>query len=89
MCSVCVSPCGGHLFTVSWDKKAKMWDVQTGAELRSFEGHSDTVRSVCVSPCGGHLFTGSWDKNAKMWDVQTGAELHTFEHNDDVSVVQA
>ena len=44
--SVCVSPCGGHLFTGSHDWKAKMWDVQTGAELRSFEGHDDDVCAV-------------------------------------------
>ena len=73
--SVCFSPDGKQVLTGSWDKTVRLWDVESGKELRRLEGHSDKVDSVCFSPDGKQLLTGSWDKTARLWDPKSGKEL--------------
>ena len=50
--SVCVSEDGKHLFTGSYDT-AKMWDVSTGLEMRTFTGHHND--DDCLTGCGACL----------------------------------
>ena len=67
-----------------------MWDVQTGKELKRFEGNSDRIWAITLSPDGKSLFTGSSDATARMWDVQTGKELKKFEgHSDLIRAITA
>ena len=57
----------------------EVWDVESGAELRKFEGHTDRVTSVSFSGDGKQVVSGSWDKTVRVWDVESGAELRKFE----------
>ena len=86
--SVCVSPCGKRIISGSADETIKMWDIDTGACIRTLEGHSDEVRSVCVSPGGKHIISGSADETVKVWNAETGNLLRTLEgHKDSVTSV--
>jgi hypothetical protein len=59
---------GRYAFTGSLDHTMKMWDTQTGACLRTFEGYHSEVNSITVSPDNALVFTsGGWDKTAKLW----------------------
>ena len=54
--SVAVLPDGRRALSASWDKTLRLWDIESGAELRRFEGHTDrSVRSRCcrmaAAPC--------------------------------------
>jgi len=57
---------------------ARIWDLATGGELRTLEGHTDTISAVTVSKDGRQVLTGSADHTAKLWDADTGREIHTL-----------
>ncbi len=89
------SPNGRYILTGSNDGIARLWDIETGAEIRQFEGHerySDDgsrglVYSVAFSPAGDLVLTGSGDHTARIWDVETGQEIHQFREAFPVSSV--
>ena len=84
--SVSFSPDGSMLASGSWDDTIRLWDVATGAPLRTLEGHTSDVNSVSFSPDGSMLASGSWD--IRLWDVATGAPLRTLRgHTDSVDSV--
>jgi uncharacterized protein (TIGR03067 family) len=57
------------------DKKAYLWDVDTGNLLHTLVGHTDNVHSVTFLPDGQHLLTLSWDSTIRMWNASTGKEV--------------
>ena len=57
----------------------EVWDVESGAELRKFEGHTNWVTSVSFSGDGKQVVSGSEDNTVRVWDVESGAELRKFE----------
>ena len=79
--SVNFSPDGKTLVSGSDDKTIKtikIWNVETGQEIRTLKGHGGPVYSVNFSPDGKTLVSGSDDKTIILWDVKTGQKLHTF-----------
>ena len=77
--SLVFSPDGQNVLIGSEDGIARLWDVQTGRQIRRFDGHTWPVLSVAFSPDGRQALTGSGDWIARLWDVQTGKELRRFE----------
>ncbi len=76
--TVAIAPDGKTALSGSWDNTLKLWDLFTGKEMRTFSGHSDTVRSIAYTPDGKTALSGSSDKNLKLWDLATGEEIRTF-----------
>jgi WD40 repeat protein/tetratricopeptide (TPR) repeat protein len=82
--SVSFSPGGRRLASASGVRDAqtgiwtsgevKVWDAQTGQEVRALKGHTAGVTSVCFSPDGSRLATASYDQTVKVWDAQTGQQ---------------
>jgi len=78
----------GILASGSWDNTIKLWDVNTGKEIRTLIGHANWVNSVAFSPDGKFLASGSADCTIKLWQVHTGIEIQTIRgHSDSVSSV--
>ena len=70
--SVAFSPDGEYLLTGSDDGTAKLWEVGSGKEVRSFLGHSSGVYSVAFSPDGQYLLTGSNDQSFLLYQQLVG-----------------
>jgi WD40 repeat protein len=76
---VAFSPDGRLLASGSDDQTVKLWDVETGQEVRTLRGHNGGVWSVAFSPDGRLLASGSGDGTVKLWDVATGQEVRTLQ----------
>jgi WD40 repeat protein/serine/threonine protein kinase len=76
--SATFSPDGKWIASSSQDGFVKIWDAQTGQEIRPFKAHDDHANSVAFSPDGRRLATCSWDGSAKVWDTKTGQLIHTL-----------
>jgi WD40 repeat protein/serine/threonine protein kinase len=72
---VAYSPDGKLLASAS-GQQVKVWDAQTGKELRTIKGYA---ASVTFSPDGKRLASASEDNTVKVWDAQTGQDLLTIQ----------
>jgi WD40 repeat protein len=69
------------------DSAVRVWEVETGHELRRLEGHKGRVLSVDVSPDGRQILTGG-DRRVILWDATSGKMIRQLEgHNDLMSRV--
>ena len=73
------SPDGARIATASGDRKARIWDAETGAVLRTLAGHDSVVYCCAFSPDGARVVTASRDETARIWDAETGAVLRTLD----------
>jgi len=72
--------CGRHPGLTCDQGEIKLWEVATGREVRTLEGHIGVVRSVAFSPDGRLLASagGTWDNTIRLWEVTTGREVRTL-----------
>ncbi|MBN2575032.1 MAG: WD40 repeat domain-containing protein, partial [Deltaproteobacteria bacterium] len=88
--AVALLPDGKCAVSGSYDKKLKLWDIETGKCLRTFDGHTGSVTAVALLPDGKRALSGSWDKTLRLWDIETGRCLRTLQgHTAEVVAVAA
>lgn len=75
---------GTLLATGSKDKTAKIWDINSGREIRSFVGHTHSISRVRFSNDSKYLVTSSIDGTAKVWEVATGKFIFSTPASDKV-----
>ena len=71
--AVVISADGKTLVTGAWDKTARVWNAETGEQVRVLEGHTRSITVVAISADGKTVVTGSLDKTARVWSVDEGA----------------
>ena len=70
--SVAFSSNGRRALTGDWNGTARLWDVETGKQLRSFKVNTIEPLWVAFSPDGRKILSGSPDHPAELRDVETG-----------------
>jgi RNA polymerase sigma factor (sigma-70 family) len=77
------SPDGRTLAAGGYDSQKdgyffRLWDVNTGREVRRFCGHHGGIRTIAFSPDGATLASGGDDGACRLWEVATGKEKRAF-----------
>lgn len=72
------------LATCSYDKTARVWDVDSGQCIQTLEDHSEAVFAICWSPDASILVTGGTDKRVFLTRVSDGAILKAYVAGDTV-----
>ena len=62
---------GTFLVTGGEDKTVRVWDVTSGKQLRSFQGHMTQVTAVAARGDGKQIASASEDGAIRMWDLNT------------------
>ncbi|HLJ97382.1 MAG TPA: serine/threonine-protein kinase, partial [Gemmataceae bacterium] len=86
---VVFSPDGRYLLSCSgckrpgdWpegaDNTLRLWDIESGAEVRRFYGHTRPVVCVSMSRDGRRALSGSVDQTMRLWDVESGQLLQVY-----------
>ena len=64
------------LATGSYDATVKIWDIESGKELRTLVGHESGVRALQFDET--KLISGSIDRSLKCWNWRTGECISTY-----------
>jgi WD40 repeat protein len=85
--NIAVSPDGRSLYTSGWMGEIQVWDIASGALVRSFGDRSRSVNRMALSPDGSLLVSaGTFTEPMILWDTATGRQLRTFSgHTDSVT----
>jgi len=67
-----------QLLSCSEDLTIRLWDLNTGLEIKQFKGHTNWVYSLCK--VDKNLFvSGSADDSLKFWNITSGECVHTID----------
>ena len=47
----------------------RLWDLESGKELRQFKGHDGPILSLAISADGRVLVSGSADRSLRVWQL--------------------
>jgi WD40 repeat protein len=76
--SVAISHNRNLIASASHQGTITLWDIESGALIRTFTGHQGGVETVAFSQDGSQLASGSWDNTIRIWDVTTGNKIKTL-----------
>ncbi len=77
------SPTGRRLVSGGMDTTIRVWDTQSGKELRSFR-HDNSVYRVVFLPDSRYLLSASADYSVRLWDIETGVQMRRFVGHTDI-----
>ncbi len=77
------SPDNNSILSAGADRTLRLWDLDTGKELKTFKYHDDEVTCCAFSPDGKYIVSGSKDETLKLWNADTCEETARLEGHQD------
>lgn len=71
---------GARVVSGSKDGELKLWEVATGVETLSWQGHDWYANACSFAPDGTGIVSCGRDFCVKLWDAETAAELARYSH---------
>lgn len=68
--SVVVSSDLRYIVSASMDTTIRVWEFETGKEIKSLIGHEKAVYSVVITSDVKYILSGSEDSTIKVWSCQ-------------------
>lgn len=75
MWALAISADGKRVLSGSLDASVRLWEANSGLEVRRFLGHVGPVKAVAFSPDGRSVLSSGLDKTIRMWDIASGREV--------------
>lgn len=78
------SPDGKYVLSGGPDAVVRLWNLETGREIKQFHGHKaglmhGGISSIEFSPDGKYAITNAYnDGNVILWDIEKGVEARRF-----------
>ena len=86
---VIYTPDGQHILSASDDHSIRMWDVNTGIDIKTFAGHQSGVKCLDITDDGRYLVSGDRSGSVIIWDVAEARAVKTLEaHAGEVNTVK-
>jgi WD40 repeat protein/serine/threonine protein kinase len=73
--AVAFSSDGKTIATGGDDRAVRIWNVETGEQLRQLDGHFHDVFAAAYSPDGTRLATAGRDRIIRLWNPTTGDQM--------------
>jgi len=70
---------GQTLVTSSADETIRLWNLQTGAEIRQLKGHSSVVNALTRTTDQTTLISAGADRRLNFWSLPDGELIHQVE----------
>jgi WD40 repeat protein len=61
---------GRSIYTVSWDRSIREWDLDSGREVNSYRGHDGGVNTLSLSADNTRMVSGGFDNTIRIWHVR-------------------
>lgn len=68
------SPDGRYLLSGATDTTVRLWEIESGDEIRRFEGHTSWIQDIEFSPDGTQAVSAAEDDTAIIWRIAPSTE---------------
>jgi WD40 repeat protein len=85
--SLDISKDGKLALSGSYDQTVKLWDLEEGKQLFTFDGHTESVKKVLFSNDEKRIYSASRDKTIIIWDMMTASAQKVIQFQNPITTM--